>query len=169
MSQDLFRDTPVRYLGYANEIRKIFSFIPTRGVWFTYGVACAYIGCDVADKSINVVFNQIPTDNLEERRRNRIRILSAYDALVWQSLASVVLPGITMNRLRWSTNLLFGKAFKTPPIRSSKYISAFLVSLAIPLIIKPIDEAVDLFLDLTLRPWLYGTTMKPSPHKFESM
>lgn len=160
MSQDLFRDTPVRYLGYANEIRKTFSFIPTRGVWFTYGVACAYIGCDVADKSINVVFNQIPSENLEERRR--IRILSACDALVWQSLASVVLPGITMNRLRWSTKLLFGKAFKTPPIRSSKYISAILVCLAIPLIIKPIDEAVDLFLDLTLRPWLYRTTMKPS-------
>lgn len=159
MSQDLFRDTPVRYLGYANEIRKSFSSVSTRGVWFTYGVACAYIVCDVADKSINVFFNQIPSGDVDERRRTRI--LTACDAFVWQSLASVVVPGITINRLRWSANLMLKKAFKTPPIRSSKYISVA-VALAIPFIIKPIDETVDFFLDLTLRPWLYETTMKPN-------
>lgn len=159
MSQDLFRDTPIRYLGYANEISKTFSSVPTRGVWFTYGVVCAYIGCDVADKSINVVFNQIPSENVEERRKNRI--LTACDALIWQSLASVVVPAITMNRLRWSTNLMLGKVFKTPTIRSSKFMYA-VTALAIPFIIKPIDETVDLFLDLTLRPWLYGNTMKPN-------
>lgn len=45
--------------GYANEVGEAFRpLVPTKAVWFTYGVACAYVGCDAADKSFNV-FNQV--------------------------------------------------------------------------------------------------------------
>lgn len=46
-------------LGYTNEVGEAFrALVPTKAVWFTYGVACAYVGCDAADKSFNV-FNQV--------------------------------------------------------------------------------------------------------------
>lgn len=47
------------FLGYTNEVGEAFrALVPTKAVWFTYGVACAYVGCDAADKSFNV-FNQV--------------------------------------------------------------------------------------------------------------
>lgn len=154
MSKDLFRDTPLRYLGYANEVGEAFrALVPTRAVWFTYGLACAYVGCDTADKSYTE-FNKVsPGDEAERRRRT---LSTACDALVWQSLASVVVPGLTINRLCWLTRLMLCKAFRIR-YNSSKYISVAVGLAAIPFIIKPIDNTVDHCLDLTLRPWLHGT------------
>lgn len=98
---------------------------------------------------------KVPCEDVEERKRKTI--LTACDALVWQSLASVVVPGVTINRLCWLTRLTLVKAFKIPK-HTSKYISVAVGLAAIPFIIKPIDTTVDHCLDLTLRPWLYRTT-----------
>lgn len=158
MSKDLFRDTPLRYLGYANEVGEAFrALLPARAVWFTYGVACAYVGCDAADKSFSE-FNKASSGSGddEERRRRRRSLSAACDALVWQSLATVIVPGLTINRLCWLSRLMLYKAFRLP-YNSSKYISVAVGLAAIPFIVKPIDNAVDHCLDLTLRPWLHGT------------
>mmetsp|Transcript_30142 Transcript_30142/g.93231 ORF Transcript_30142/g.93231 Transcript_30142/m.93231 type:complete len:107 (-) Transcript_30142:35-355(-) len=67
------------------------------------------------------------------------------DALVWQALASVIVPGFVVNRVVAAARL----ATKLP-------MTATVAGLAsIPIIIKPIDHAVDLGLDATLRPWLF--------------
>ena len=46
-SVDLYRDTPVRFLGYANELGESFKPLIPRVAYFgTYGVACAYVAAD---------------------------------------------------------------------------------------------------------------------------
>ena len=48
---DIFRETKVRYLGYANEVGEAFrAFIPARVVLATYGVAFVYAAADAAHK-----------------------------------------------------------------------------------------------------------------------
>ena len=50
-SVDLYRDTPVRFLGYANELGESFKPLIPRVAYFgTYGVACAYVAADANDK-----------------------------------------------------------------------------------------------------------------------
>ncbi|XP_074828864.1 mitochondrial fission process protein 1 isoform X4 [Natator depressus] len=48
---DLYRDTWVRYLGYANEIGESFrAIVPISLVWASYGVATTYVTADAIDK-----------------------------------------------------------------------------------------------------------------------
>ena len=48
---DLYRDTPIRFLGYANELGESFKPLIPRVAYFgTYGVACAYVAADANDK-----------------------------------------------------------------------------------------------------------------------
>lgn len=79
--------------------------------------------------------------------------MTAGDALLWQSLASVVVPGLTINRLCWATRFLLyrGKV----PKSATKVVSVIVGLSAIPFIIKPIDDTVDHCMDLTVRPWLF--------------
>ncbi|XP_045145560.1 mitochondrial fission process protein 1 isoform X2 [Echinops telfairi] len=49
--RDLYRDTWVRYLGYANEVGEAFrSLVPAAVVWLSYGVASSYVLADAVDK-----------------------------------------------------------------------------------------------------------------------
>uniref|UniRef100_A0A1Y1KBC9 Mitochondrial fission process protein 1 n=1 Tax=Photinus pyralis TaxID=7054 RepID=A0A1Y1KBC9_PHOPY len=49
---DIYRDTPIRYLGYANEIGEAFrSMIGPKWVAVTYGVATTYVLADTASKT----------------------------------------------------------------------------------------------------------------------
>ena len=82
-SVDLYRDTPVRFLGYANELGESFKpLIPRVAYFSTYGVACAYVAADANDKY------QRDGD-----------VARGVDALIWQALASVIVPGFVVNRV----------------------------------------------------------------------
>ncbi|XP_051629352.1 mitochondrial fission process protein 1 isoform X2 [Manacus candei] len=49
--QDVYRDTWVRYMGYANEVGESFrALVPVPVVWASYGVATAYVTADAIDK-----------------------------------------------------------------------------------------------------------------------
>lgn len=72
----------------------------------------------------------------------------AVDTLTWQMLASVVLPGITINRLCAASNF-FMKNTLTKTAR--KWTVTAIGLSAIPFIIKPIDDFVDKILDETIR------------------
>uniref|UniRef100_A0AC11BVZ3 Mitochondrial fission process 1 n=1 Tax=Ovis aries TaxID=9940 RepID=A0AC11BVZ3_SHEEP len=49
--RDLFRDTWVRYLGYANEVGEAFrSLVPAAVVWLSYAVSSSYVLADAIDK-----------------------------------------------------------------------------------------------------------------------
>ncbi|KAK2581922.1 hypothetical protein KPH14_002377 [Odynerus spinipes] len=144
---DLFRDTPVRYLGYANEVGEAFrNLIPKYLVWLSYGVSSGYVLADTADKSYRVY----KTDASPEKTK-RVT-LSAVDTLLWQSFASVIIPGFTINRLCAAVTYAQRKtancALKNP------WIPTLLGLISIPIIIHPIDNLVEGAMNATFRKWV---------------
>ncbi|KAH7729121.1 Mitochondrial 18kDa protein [Aphelenchoides avenae] len=144
---DLYRETPIRLLGYANEVGEAFrAWVPVSAVRLSYVVASGYVCADALDKSHKAYKRIWPT--VAERRKHVA--LTMADTLVWQALASVIIPGITINRLCALTTTALRSASKmpTPAIKTT----ATLVGLgAIPFIVRPIDTAVEIGMDSTLR------------------
>lgn len=162
---DLFRDTPVRYLGYANEVGEAFrSLVPGWTVGLSYAIASGYVLADTAHKSRETSRGQDWRSG-EERRAAVGR--RAMDTLVWQGLASVAVPGFTINRLCKVTAWLLRRQGKLPPALQGWATTAVGLA-AIPFIIRPIDAGVHIAMDATLRPTLglpphYPPSSPPSP------
>ncbi|XP_069817579.1 mitochondrial fission process protein 1 [Dendropsophus ebraccatus] len=152
---DLYRDTWVRYLGYANEVGESFrALIPKTLVWATYGVATAYVTADAADKG-----HKAAQANTDGPSRTEDITVAVVDTFVWQALASVAIPGFTINRLCAASLYLMGRVTRWPlPVR--KWATTAIGLSAIPVIITPIDRSVDFLLDSSLRK-LYSTHDKP--------
>nr|XP_033813212.1 mitochondrial fission process protein 1 [Geotrypetes seraphini] len=152
---DLYRDTWVRYLGYANEVGEAFrALIPVSLVWASYGVATLYVTADAIDKGKKAAV----VHARDSERTTRVTV-AVVDTFVWQALASVAIPGFTINRICAASLYLMGKTTRWPlPVR--KWTTTAVGLSAIPFIIKPIDRSVDLLLDASLRK-LYSNDEKP--------
>lgn len=74
------------------------------------------------------------------------------DTWVWQTLASVVIPGFTINRLVKFSKPLIARA--ALPAVATTWGPTALGLAAIPVIIHPIDSLVHTVMDATLRPWM---------------
>jgi len=84
---DIYRDTPLRYLGYANEVGEAFrALMHVRWVRATYGVASAYVLADTYDKGVK--------QSKEPGADTGKVAIAAVDTLLWQALASVIVPGV---------------------------------------------------------------------------
>uniref|UniRef100_A0A7S0LDM7 Mitochondrial fission process protein 1 n=1 Tax=Coccolithus braarudii TaxID=221442 RepID=A0A7S0LDM7_9EUKA len=130
---DLLRTGLARYLGYANELGE--AFHPLAPGWCynaSYAVAGTYVCADAAWRA-----RALPAD------APRSGALEAADTLLWQSLASVAIPGAVINRIVWAAGKFAPPASRIPTIAGL---------CAIPLIIKPIDHGVDAALDTFVRP-----------------
>ncbi|KAK4878291.1 hypothetical protein RN001_010797 [Aquatica leii] len=136
---DLYRDTPLRYLGYANELGEAFrTIIGRRMVRGTYGIAITYVLADTISKTKQEYEQQTSFKNVA---------FVGMDTILWQMLASVIIPGITINRTcAFFYNRLHGLS---TPVR--KFAVAGIGIVTIPIIIKPIDHMVDSLMDRTLR------------------
>ena len=129
------RDTPLRYLGYANEVGEAFRALMHvryllnwsqyqhitytvkkymqdfnhRWVRATYGVASAYVLADTYDKGVKqskvtigsclsgLLFLSISNRFLpiQEPEADTSKVaIAAVDTLLWQALASVIVPGV---------------------------------------------------------------------------
>ncbi|XP_075289633.1 mitochondrial fission process protein 1 [Opisthocomus hoazin] len=153
--RDLYRDTWVRYLGYANEVGESFrALVPVRVVWASYGVATAYVTADAIDKGRRAA----AVHAQEPGRASRVGVAVA-DTFVWQGLASVAVPGITINRLCAASLALLG-ALTRWPLPWRRWATTALGLAAIPLIVTPIDRTVDFLMDSSLRK-LYGPPGEP--------
>ncbi|XGW35708.1 hypothetical protein V3C99_019138 [Haemonchus contortus] len=144
---DLYRDTPIRYLGYANEIGEAFrSMLPVTAVRATYVVALGYASADALDKSQKAykLYKNNP-----QKRRTQVAIAAA-DTFLWQSLASVAIPGFTINRIcHFSAAILRRVSRWSPPMQ--KWVVTAIGLSSIPFIIHPIDSAVELGMNKTIR------------------
>uniref|UniRef100_A0A8C2YDD9 Mitochondrial fission process protein 1 n=1 Tax=Coturnix japonica TaxID=93934 RepID=A0A8C2YDD9_COTJA len=142
--------------GYANEVGESFrSVVPVAAVWASYGVATAYVTADAIDKGRRAAEAHAQDPN----RAQRVGVAVA-DTFVWQSLASVAIPGFTINRLCAASLALMGSFTRWPlPVR--KWATTALGLAAIPVIITPIDRSVDFLMDSSIRK-LYGTDEPPS-------
>lgn len=143
---DIYRDTWIRFLGYANEVGESFrALIPVSLVWASYGIATAYVTADAIDKG-----KKASATHGEEPGKTRRVTVAVVDTFIWQSLASVAIPGFTINRICAASLYLLARTTRWPiPVR--KWTTTAVGLSAIPVIIKPIDRSVDFLLDATLR------------------
>ncbi|XP_060071035.1 mitochondrial fission process protein 1-like [Ylistrum balloti] len=158
---DIFRDTPVRYLGYANEIGEAFrAQIPINAVRLSYGVASGYVVADAIHKGKEA--SEKTWEN-EGQKSSQVR-WAVLDTLLWQGLASVIIPGFTINRLCALSTYTFTKNSKFP-ISTRKWITTVIGLACIPFIIKPIDKSVDALMENTFRKWYHiGPVMETVVH-----
>lgn len=74
-------------------------------------------------------------------------VTSSLDCLIWQTLASVLIPGFVIHKVvkatTWATKGRFGPKGNLIPV----FVGLF----TIPFIVKPIDHGVDLLMDHTYR------------------
>ena len=151
---DIWRNTWLRYLGYTNELGESFRPIFPKFVVPSYVVSFGYVFCDTADKTMKA---QQEAKLLDPRLQTLHVVESAVDTLVWQSLASVIIPGITIHKIVDVTcDLLAGK-YAAVPIKNVPHAvqrwGPTAVGLAtIPLVIHPLDNFVHFLLDVTMRP-----------------
>ncbi len=144
---DPFRDTSIRYLGYANEVGESFRPIFPRLVIPSYGIAFAYVGADAIHKSLKA-------RNNGSDRSTIIRI--GTDALLWQTLASVLIPGKVIQIITSSAVHVFQSDTKIVKSlsKSVRTWSPTVIGLTtIPFIIHPIDNAVDYLFEHSIRKW----------------
>ncbi|XP_057602239.1 mitochondrial fission process protein 1 isoform X1 [Hippopotamus amphibius kiboko] len=141
---------------YANEVGEAFrSLVPAAVVWLSYGVSSSYVLADAIDKGKKARDAPSP----EAGRSTRVTV-AVVDTFVWQALASVAIPGFTINRVCAASLYILGTTTRWP-LAVRKWTTTALGLLAIPIIIHPIDRSVDFLLDSSLRK-LYPSVEKPS-------
>ncbi|CAI5797603.1 Mitochondrial 18 kDa protein [Podarcis lilfordi] len=148
---DLYRDTWVRYLGYANEVGESFrAIVPVSLVWASYGVATAYVAADAIDKG-----KKAAAAKAVDEGRSKHAAVAVVDTFIWQALASVAIPGFTINRI-CAGSLYLMASMTHWPLSVRRWATTAVGLSAIPFIIKPIDRSVDFLMDSSLRK-LYKT------------
>lgn len=144
---DLYRDTLLRYAGYANEVGEAFRpLVPPWVVPASYAVAIAYVSADTIDKSKKV----LQGSKYASSAQLRCALIEGIDAFLWQITASVALPGFTIHQLVGVAVALIAASDLEP----SPYLDALptaLGLLTIPFIVSPLDELAEQIMDFTLR------------------
>ncbi|XP_055385147.1 mitochondrial fission process protein 1 [Condylostylus longicornis] len=138
---DIYRDSLLRYLGYSNEVGEAFRPLIHRNfVNLSYGVAVSYVLADCYDKSSKVY---------EKTKDLKKTAIMTGDVFLWQMLASVIVPGFTINRITTLAIRFLRKKDLNKAIK--KAIPTGLGLTSIPFIIKPIDHFIDYVMDNTYR------------------
>ncbi|OWF40402.1 mitochondrial fission process protein 1-like [Mizuhopecten yessoensis] len=158
---DIFRDTPVRYLGYANEVGESFrAQIHVNAVRFSYAIASGYVVADAVHKGKEA---SLKTWKNEGQKSSQVR-WAIFDTLMWQGLASVAIPGFTINRICALSAYALKKNSQLPG-KTRKWITTIIGLACIPFIIKPIDLSVDALMENTVRKWYHiGPVMETVVH-----
>jgi fission process protein 1 len=152
---DIWRHSPLRFAGYANELGEAFRPLVSHAwVNASYAVAIAYVLGDTYDKASTAgrqatARGENPTPQV---------LTTALDVLSWQTIASVAVPGFIINRVVALSGAVLRRAGRQPGVVPT------LVGLAsVPLIIKPIDHGTDAVLDATIRPAIERYHAGPPP------
>lgn len=180
---DPLRDGPLRYLGYSNELGEAFSaWLFPGGVPLSYAVAVSYVLFDTWDKYTRTLVDAEEKIDISACAKsvNKAKLVSiigferGIDTLVWQLLASVIIPGYTIHTIvGLSSDTLEHTLNVNPEVLNTAWIAStlslspeivrhfaekslptFLGLLTIPFIVHPIDSAVHGVLNVTLRPLL---------------
>ena len=153
--KDVFRDTYIRYMGYANEIGESFRpLIHVNFVHASYGIASGYVIADSIDKmyKANNKWNSM-NNNIDNKMSFIVK--HGIDSLIWQSFASVIIPGITINRtVKLSSNIICKHNKLNNSIFIKKSFPTLIGLISIPFIIHPIDNFVHFVMNRTLRPYI---------------
>ena len=165
LQYDVFRDSPLRYAGYANEVGESFRYQFPRFVIPSYGISGLYVIADAISKGHDA-WQEYPTRQQQQQQqqqptsdktttisRTMLTCLHTMDTLIWQSLASVFIPGATINLIVKASRFAVARS----PVVLGAVVKEWLPTAtglgSIPLIIHPIDDAVHALLDNTTRKW----------------
>lgn len=144
---DLYRDTALRYAGYANEVGEAFApLVPGWVVPASYGVAITYVVADTIDKTRKAYGGTKYTED----SILSCAAIEGIDALIWQLAASVALPGYTIHQIvAIAVTLLDALGLSGDPVVDA--IPTAIGLATIPFIVKPLDELAEVGMDVTLR------------------
>jgi fission process protein 1 len=156
---DIFRDSPLRYLGYANEIGESFRYQFPKFVTPSYVVAFGYCFADAATSG-HATFDEAsrkgsPTAVVDA-------LVSTTDTLIWQSLASVAIPGAIINTIVRASRFALSRSPMVLPAMVSTWLPTAVGLGSVPLIIHPIDGGVDFLMDSTFRQMDWNNMTTPS-------
>ena len=126
--KDLYRETPVRLLGYTNEVGESFRYIVPKFVKPSYGIAFAYVCADTQDKY---------SKKLVSTNDSKAAMKTGVDCFIWQILASVLVPGKVVHSVVATTKWAKQSMKLTPMVH--KWIPTFMGLGSIPFIVHPID------------------------------
>lgn len=87
------------------------------------------------------------------REQQRKLLTTAVDTLVWQALASIIVPGVTINRV-CALSLFLLKRYSRLQLQTCKWTTTGVGLSCIPFIVSPIDHGVHVLMDRTIRQWL---------------
>mmetsp|Transcript_9990 Transcript_9990/g.17826 ORF Transcript_9990/g.17826 Transcript_9990/m.17826 type:complete len:264 (+) Transcript_9990:174-965(+) len=143
---DIYRDTLLRYAGYANEVGEAFGpIVPPVVVPASYGVAITYVAADTLDKAKKAY----SSGKYTPESITNCAIIEGIDAFIWQIAASVALPGYTIHQIVAITILVLDALdLNDGPL---KVLPTAIGLLTIPFIVKPLDELAEVGMDVTLR------------------
>jgi mitochondrial fission process protein 1 len=152
-SYDMFRDSPLRYAGYANEVGESFRYQFPRMVLPSYAVAFGYCFADSATTAYKT-WQKFPNEPKHSQYSREAKTsLDAGDVLLWQSLASVIIPGATINLLVKASRFAVARSPVVLAAAIKEWLPTAVGLGSIPFIIHPIDHAIDVMLDNTTRKW----------------
>lgn len=160
---NIFRDSTLRYCGYANEVGESFRLQFPKFVIPSYLIAFGYC---LADSAL-ATYSVMSEDDVDAKERNRSKnvraAIAGFDTLLWQGLASVAIPGGVINFIVSSSRM----ALRTVglPAYLIKWFPTALGLCSIPVIIQPIDHAVDFILDNTTRKMLNDDDNNVKPNE----
>ena len=143
---NIFRDSLLRYAGYANEVGESFRYQFPKFVVPSYAVSFSYCCADAASTGYEVWQKDLPDD---QRLHDTVRATA--DTLLWQSLASVAIPGAAINLIVKASRRAVARSPVALPVMAAKWLPTAVGLGSIPVIIKPIDLSVDFLLDNSIR------------------
>ena len=167
-SHNIFRDSALRYAGYANEIGESFRYQIPRLVVPTYVIAGTYVVADAISTGHETWQNSTRQQGTNDGNSNNTTVwqdtvYATADTLLWQTLASVVVPGATINLVvkasRFAVhriNIRGSPPHILLPVMVAKWLPTVIGIGSIPLIVQPIDHTIDYILDNSTRHWWNG-------------
>jgi fission process protein 1 len=167
---NIFRDSALRYAGYANEIGESFRYQIPRLVVPTYVIAFTYVCADAVStghetwqkaRTSNKQGTKNDTNSNSDSNSNsntvwQDTIYATGDTLLWQTLASVVVPGAAINLVVKATRYAVHRSPLLLPVIMAKWLPTVIGIGSIPLIVQPIDHTIDYMLDNSTRHWWKG-------------
>jgi len=150
---DPYRETSLRYMGYANELGEAFtSYLPEWGLPASYCVAASYVMFDTIDKG------QKAYDAAEEEDKIIDTLRISTETLTWQMLASVFWPGSIIRVIVNASATMISNSHLDDELH---FLPTLIGLAAIPAIVKPIDTTVDKLMENSISKVINGEIKTP--------
>jgi mitochondrial fission process protein 1 len=150
---DPYRETSLRYMGYANELGEAFtSYLPEWGLPASYCVAASYVMFDTIDKG------QKAFDAAEEENKIIDTLRISTETLTWQMLASVFWPGSIIRVIVNASATMISNSHLDDELH---FLPTLIGLMAIPAIVKPIDTTVDKLMENSISKVINGEIKTP--------